>query len=282
MQAYTIVAEGYQAGMTLPEVDVVFNAIGDADRSSDALRIAAGIAARTAVPVINDPARILATGRSGGHRAAGSASRRRNAANRTAPARSGDGRRARRTRFSFPLLLRSPGFHTGRHFELVERPEDVAAAAAGLPGDELFAIEYLDVRGPDGAFRKYRAIIVGDRLYPLHLAIANQWKVHYFSADMRDRPDHRAEEAQYLADMTAHLGRGAVDALDAIRRALGARLRRDRLRDRRQRATSCSSKRTRPWRSTIPTTTNATPTAARPSTACWPRFARFVVARAGT
>jgi glutathione synthase/RimK-type ligase-like ATP-grasp enzyme len=221
MQAYTIIAEGYQAGMTLPEVDVLFNAIGDADRSAAALRIAVEIAARTTVPVINDPTRILTTGRAAVTELLGAlpgvATPRTDLLPRAAVTADALANRG----FHFPLLLRSPGFHTGRHFELVERPDDLAAVAAGLPGDELFAIEYLNVRGSDGAFRKYRAIVVGDRLYPLHLAIAKQWKVHYFSADMRDRPDHRAEEATYLADMTAHLGQAAVDALDAIRRALG-------------------------------------------------------------
>ncbi len=221
MQVYTIVAEGYRAEMTLPGVDVVFNAIGDADRSSTALQIAVQIAARSSVPVINDPTRILATGLSGVTELLaalpGVATPRTELLARagvTAEALTARG-------FRFPLLLRSPGFHTGRHFEFVEQPGALAAIAARLPGDELFAIEFLDVRGPDRAFRKYRAIIVGDQLYPLHLAIAQQWKVHYFSADMRDRPDHRAEEATYLEDMRAHLGDAGYTALDAIRRTLG-------------------------------------------------------------
>jgi len=57
------------------------------------------------------------------------------------------------------------------------------------------------------------------REYPLHLAISKQWKVHYFSADMRDRPEHREEEAKFLADMPGVLGAKAMAALD---RLLGA------------------------------------------------------------
>jgi len=221
IQVYTIIAEGYRAEMTLPDVDVLFNAIGDADRSPGALAIAAEIAARSTVPVINDPMRIRATGRSDVTgllgRLPGVATPRTELVPRAIVTADALAQRG----FRFPLLLRSPGFHTGRHFELVERPDALAAIAANLPGDELFAIEYLNVRGSDGAFRKYRAIIVGERLYPLHLAISNHWKVHYFSADMRDRPDHRAEEAAYLDDMEAHLGSAAVAALEAIRRTLG-------------------------------------------------------------
>jgi len=69
--------------------------------------------------------------------------------------------------------------------------------------------------------RKYRVLFVGGGLYPLHLAISQHWKVHYFSADMKDRQDHRDEEARFLDDMHAALGERAVRALDAVRVALG-------------------------------------------------------------
>ena len=82
-------------------------------------------------------------------------------------------------------------------------------------------IQYLDARDHRGLARKYRAMMVGGALYPLHLALSRDWKVHYFTADMADRPDHRAEEAAFLADMPAVLGPRAMAALDAIDRALG-------------------------------------------------------------
>jgi glutathione synthase/RimK-type ligase-like ATP-grasp enzyme len=121
----------------------------------------------------------------------------------------------------FPLLLRSPGFHTGRNFVLVERAGDLAAAVAELPGDDVLAIEYLDARGSDGNARKYRVMFIEGVAYPLHLAISRLWKVHYFTSDMAERADHRAEEAAFLADMTATLGERAVAALARIGDALG-------------------------------------------------------------
>jgi glutathione synthase/RimK-type ligase-like ATP-grasp enzyme len=124
-------------------------------------------------------------------------------------------------RFSFPLLLRSPGYHTGRNFMLVERASELAAAAGGLPGDELLVIEYLDARGGDGSARKYRVMMIGGKIYPLHLAISRNWKVHYFTSDMADKPDHRSEEARFLQDMPAVLGQTAMTALQRIRDALG-------------------------------------------------------------
>jgi hypothetical protein len=119
------------------------------------------------------------------------------------------------------LLLRSPGCHTGRNFVRVDAVDDLAAAVAGLPGEDLLAIEYLDARGRDGCARKFRVMMIGGALYPLHLAISHQWKVHYFTADMASRPDHRAEEEAFLSDMPAVLGPKAMRALQEIRDALG-------------------------------------------------------------
>jgi hypothetical protein len=128
--------------------------------------------------------------------------------------------------FTFPLLLRAPGFHMGQHFVRVESPAELAVAVAELPGSgrygaELLAIEYLDARGADGHARKYRVMMVGGRLYPLHLAISPNWKIHYFSADMADRPDHRVEETRFLVDMPAVLGAKAMAALERVEAELG-------------------------------------------------------------
>ena len=122
----------------------------------------------------------------------------------------------RREGFAFPLLLRRPGFHTGRFFLRVERPDGLAAALAELPGADLTAIAFLDAQGADGLVRKYRVMAVEGRLYPMHLAIASDWKVHYFTAGMAERADHRAEEARFLADMPGTIGPGAVAALGRI------------------------------------------------------------------
>jgi hypothetical protein len=85
----------------------------------------------------------------------------------------------------------------------------------------LLAIRFLDGRAADGTYRKYRVLFIDGRLYPLHLAISTHWKVHYFSADMHDRADHRAEDAAFLADMHGVLGARAIAALKGIAAALG-------------------------------------------------------------
>ena len=123
--------------------------------------------------------------------------------------------------YRFPLLVRTPGFHTGRHFLRVENPEALGGAVAQLPGKELTVIEFLDARGADGKVRKYRVMMIDGQLYPLHVAISSQWKIHYFTADMAEQADHRAEDAEFLENMPEVLGPRAMQALSRIQATLG-------------------------------------------------------------
>jgi hypothetical protein len=64
------------------------------------------------------------------------------------------------------------------NFLRVESLETLPAVLAELPGQELTVMQYLDARGPDGKTRKYRAMTIDGKLYPLHLAISDHWKIH--------------------------------------------------------------------------------------------------------
>jgi glutathione synthase/RimK-type ligase-like ATP-grasp enzyme len=217
-------AEYYDPAAPVPFHSFVFNAIGDAELCPDALQAARAIVARTNAPVINPPAAVLATSRAENAKRfagiSGVIAPRTMAFDRAALAAGDAGTMLAREGFVFPLLLRTPGFHTGYYFVRVERETDLAAAIEELPGDRLTAIEFLDARGRDGNVRKYRVLIVDGQLYPVHLAVARQWKVHYYTAQTQTHPAHRAEEAAFLADMPAALGTRAAAALEAMASAL--------------------------------------------------------------
>jgi Tfp pilus assembly protein PilF/glutathione synthase/RimK-type ligase-like ATP-grasp enzyme len=220
VETTSLVADSYRDGMELPRHDLIFNAIGDADRSDEGLALAERITAASSAPVINRPAAVLATRRD-------FVGRLNAVPGVTAPhtellARAAVTAEELAARgFTFPVLLRSPGYHMGEHFVYVPAPADLAAIVATLPGDDILAIAYLDARHPDGSTRKYRALFVNGAVYPVHLAISRAWKIHYFSADMRANEANRATEAAYLTDMTAHLGAPAMAALSGIAALLG-------------------------------------------------------------
>jgi glutathione synthase/RimK-type ligase-like ATP-grasp enzyme len=124
------------------------------------------------------------------------------------------------TGLRYPVLLRSPGFHTGEYFVRIDSADELPKAAAGLPGRSLLLIEFLDVRDGDGKIRKYRAMLVDGKILPLHVAISEHWKVHYFTADMPQNARHRSEDEAFLRDMAGVLGKRALAALRRIRDVL--------------------------------------------------------------
>ena len=207
-----IYAEFYDAGMALPAHALLVNAIGDADLCKLALDRAEQIVARSAAPVINQPARVRFTGR------VGNARRLSTIEGVIAPVTRAFSPAAAQSaaELGFPLLLRRPGFHNGEHFVRVDTSAALAPTIAALAGDELLAIQYLDARGADGMTRKYRVMFIDGVAYPLHLAIASDWKVHYINSEMAHNVAHRDEELRFLGDMQGVLGARAMAALRQI------------------------------------------------------------------
>ena len=209
---HAIYTEYFDADAPLPPHALVVNAVGDADLCAEALVRGEALVARSTAPVINRPSRVSVTGRAeNSRRLAG-------IPGVIAPRIEMLPRGAllAAEHLEFPLLLRSPGFHTGRHFVRVDSRDALPEAVAPLAGAELLAIQYLDARGPDGMARKYRAMFIDRVVYPLHLAISADWKVHYFTADMASSADYREEERRFLQNMPAVLGSRAMAALERI------------------------------------------------------------------
>ena len=224
-QRWTVTAEFFDPDAELPPHDVVFNGVGDADRCAVALDAATAIVSRSRARVLNTPPRVGATGR------AANACRLAQIPGVVVPLIAPFSRESlldpsapdavARAGFAWPLLLRSPGFHGGENFVQVGGPRGLAAAVADIPGETLFVIQFVDTRSADGNYRKYRVMTVGGQLYPLHLAISARWKVHYFTSDMADRADHRAEDEAFLNDMPGMLGPQAMRALLAVQSVIG-------------------------------------------------------------
>ena len=223
-QTTVLVTEYADPNQPLPAHAMVFNSIGDADLCREGLEAACSVLARTDRPVINHPRAVLKTGR------AANVERLRGLPNVVVPriatlpraflAGPESEAAVARAGLAFPFLVRAPGFHTGRYFVRVDNPQALTAAATELPGDDLCIIEQLDARDGDGFFRKCRVMIIDRKIYPLHLAISRDWKVHYFRADMAASAENRAKDAAFLDDMANVIGARGMAALERINAAL--------------------------------------------------------------
>jgi tetratricopeptide (TPR) repeat protein len=214
---HALYPEFYDPRVALPHHALVVNAIGDADLCAAALSRCREVLAHSRAPVINRPMLVQATGRAEIARRLGAIpgviAPKIDTLPATAILEADD--------LQFPLLLRRPGFHTGEHFLYVANRDELPNAIESLSAaEELLLISYLDARGADGMSRKYRVMFIDGVMYPLHLAISPDWKIHYFSSAMAQNPLFREEERRFLEDMPAALGATAMRALRQICTAL--------------------------------------------------------------
>jgi len=211
---------------SLPKYDLILNAIGDADSSSVSLRAAEKfLKSYQHVKLLNPPTAVLLTGR------ISNAQRFKSlpfvkTANSVIAQRQDlqDVRSVERfldSKISFPVVIRSLGFQTGKHFELASTPRELVSIARTLPGEQLLVMEFLGTQDDEGYFRKYRVMFIDGEIYPLHLALSKHWKVHYFSAEMKDSAENRLKEQYFLENMRLSLGEKPMTALKAIKDTLG-------------------------------------------------------------
>ena len=208
----------YPVAQIARSYDVFFNAIADADGAAEAMRLADGLLADMAVPVLNRPAETARTTRDQ------IAARLRDIPDAVVPAT----RRVQRQALlrgeaavvlqevGFPLLSRPIGSHGGDDVCKAPNEEALRRHAEGEGTDELYLTRFVEYASEDGVYRKYRVVFVGGVMFPYHLSVSAGWLNHYFRSDMSRSEQHRREEEEFLNDPERHLGPVAVRALRSI------------------------------------------------------------------
>jgi glutathione synthase/RimK-type ligase-like ATP-grasp enzyme len=216
------------AAAALPAHDVLFIAVGESDQSRALLRSLAGFAKSWKGPLVNPPDKCMQLSRD---RVAillqsqpglcmpvtvraerGVMTQIANGA-KAAIDLLGDG--------DFPLIVRPVGSHAGKGLEKIE-------SAAALPaylqqhGDDAFYISrFIDYRSADGQFRKYRIALIEGRPYLCHMAISDNWMIHYLNAGMGESVAKRAEEAAAMENFDQDFALRHRAALDLIQSRFG-------------------------------------------------------------
>lgn len=122
---------------------------------------------------------------------------------------------------AFPLIARPTGSHAGRGLAKLDDPAAILVYLLERPEAQFFLSRYVDYRSPDGLFRKYRIVWVDGRPYPVHMAIADQWKIWYLNADMASSAAKRAEEEHFMSAFDEDFARRHAATLAAMVERLG-------------------------------------------------------------
>ncbi len=196
----------------LPKVDLVINACGESVAGRAAIADAQRIIARLGTPYINDPARLRGLGRDTlADTLAGVAGVQVPAARRLQRGDEGG---------TFPLIVRPVDAHGGRGLERCDTPAALTDYFARVAADAYDATPFVDYRSADGWYRKYRIVFVDGVPYPYHLALDEQWMIHYYRTGTAATPWMRDEEAAFLAAPERAIA-GWHDAVPALGAALG-------------------------------------------------------------
>jgi hypothetical protein len=205
----------------MPEHDVAFFAVSESDPA--ALARLAPLFAAWPRPALNDPARVLrltrdgvAAGLSG---VPGVLTPRIVAVSRSELAgRINAGAPISRLLpgCDYPVLLRPAGSHAGQDLEWLDGRESLALYVAEASTERFFLANFIDYRGADGLFRKYRIAFIAGRPYLCHMAASEHWMVHYLNAGMGESDAKRTLEAEAFATFDDGFARRHAAALSAI------------------------------------------------------------------
>jgi len=89
------------------------------------------------------------------------------------------------------------------------------------PEVEFYISRFVDYRGTDGLFRKYRIVLIEGRPFVCHMAISSHWMIHYLNAGMSESPEKRAEEARFMESFDGDFAHRHAAAFRAIYERMG-------------------------------------------------------------
>ncbi len=191
----------------LPEHDVLFCAVNESDANAPSLDRLAQLVPHWPRPVLNDPEKLKRLTREGmaslfsRSRTISASSARRvtlselrslAAGEILLPALLPDSR--------FPIIARPVGSHCGKNLEKIDTPQELMVFLDELhdEAEEFYLAEFIDYRGADGVYRKYRIVLIEGKPFLCHMAPSDQWKIHYVNVGMNENAAKREEEARAM------------------------------------------------------------------------------------
>lgn len=121
----------------------------------------------------------------------------------------------------FPIIVRPVDSHKGIGLKLMTAVADIMHYLAAQSADDFYISRYIDYRSDDGLFRKYRIVFIDGKAFVCHMAISENWMVHYMSAGMTDSPLKKAEEAQFMQCFDDVFARKHERAFNSIVQKMG-------------------------------------------------------------
>ncbi len=212
----------------LPPHDRLWIAVSESDANQPLLAQLARDCAERGLQPLNRPERILRTARGPAAEVLrGAAGVVMPATARVDRARLGELVRCERSLASllpdgaWPLIIRPVDSHAGHGLERVASPFELSRYLSGTDAAAFFLSTFVDYRGADDQYRKYRVVLVDGAPFAGHLGVSSHWMVHYLNAGMTDCAAKRGEEADFMTGFDTGFAHRHGAALGEIGRRFG-------------------------------------------------------------
>lgn len=121
----------------------------------------------------------------------------------------------------FPFIVRPLGSHAGEGLARIDSPAAIAEYLNTMPENEFNVARFVDYRGPDGLYRKCRIALIDGKPFACHLALSENWMIHYKNAGMSESAAKRAEEEGFMVNFDEDFARRHKEAFRAIGERMG-------------------------------------------------------------
>lgn len=121
----------------------------------------------------------------------------------------------------FPVIVRPVDSHAGKDLDKIEDTEALFNYLQNMLNDEFYLSRFIDYRGPDGLFRKYRIVLIDGKPFVCHVGISEHWMIHYLNAGMAESAEKRAEEERFMLDFDSGFACKHTEAFRAINERVG-------------------------------------------------------------
>ena len=98
----------------------------------------------------------------------------------------------------YPMTIRPLDSQAGQGLARIDDAGELEEYLAKSGADFFHVSRFIDYRSRDGLYRKIRIVLIDGEPYVCHLAINEDWIVHYGSSKMGESAEKRKEEADFM------------------------------------------------------------------------------------
>ena len=117
---------------------------------------------------------------------------------------------------AYPATIRPSDSQAGRGLSRIDNEQELAAYLDAATAEEFHVSRFVDYQSRDGLYRKLRIALIDRQPYLCHLAIHDDWIVHYGSSGMMESAEKRCEEAGFFERFDSDFMPRHRDALSLI------------------------------------------------------------------